>query len=133
MKKFIKVIVLAMAFVLVFATLASCGKSINSITKKAEKEGYKVEEYKESQLSMMNMGLVVAGIDGEITAAIEVEKETDDDYLTAKIYEFNKASAAKDFVEKYEELDGELGEDEVIECSGKVVIVGDKAAVEAIW
>ena len=133
MKKFIKVIVLAMAFVLVFATLASCGKSIDGITKKAEKEGFEVEEVSETMLSYMNLSLVAAGVDGEITAAIEVAKETDDDYISAEIYEFDKASAAKDFVEKYEDLAGELGEDEVIEHSGKVVIIGDKAAVEAIW
>ena len=131
MKKFIKVIVLAMAFVLVFATLASCGKSIDSITKKAEKEGYAVEEYKESQLSRMNMDLVVAGVDGEITAAIEIEKETDDDFFWADVYEFDKASAAKKFVELSEEEAAD--EDLVIERSGKVVIVGDKEIVEAIW
>ena len=133
MKKFIKVIVLAMAFVLVFATLASCGKSIDGITKKAEKEGFEVEEYKEQTLSYMNLSLIAMGIDGEITAAIDVAKETDDDYIGAEIYEFNKASAAKDFVDKYTEIAGELDDEEVIERSGKVVIVGDKAAVEAIW
>ena len=133
MKKFIKVIVLAMAFVLVFATLASCGKSIDSITKKAEKEGFEVEEVSETMLSYMNLSLVAAGVDGEITAAIEVAKETDDDYLYADVYEFDSESAAKGFVDIYEDLAGELDEDQVIKRSGKVVIVGDKATVEAIW
>ena len=133
MKKFIKVIVLAMAFVLVFATLASCGKSIDNVQKKAEKEGYKVEEIKEAQLSYMNLSLVALGIYGEVEAAMTAAKEADDDYLYATVYEFNKASAAKAFVDKYTELAGELDDEEVIERSGKCVIVGDKAAVEAIW
>lgn len=133
MKKFIRAIVLVMACVLVFATLASCGKSIDGITKKAEKEGYEVEESNEQALSMMNLALVAMGIDGEIEAAVEIAKETDDDFLFAEIYQFNKASAAKAFVEKYTTIEGELGEDEVIEQSGKCVIVGDKATVEAVW
>ena len=131
MKKFIKVIVLAMAFVLVFATLASCGKSIDSITKKAEKEGYKVEELDSSEFSMINAALLLAGEDGKIEAAIGVGKETDDDYLCATVIEFTNASTAKKYVELFEEK--EVGEEEIMERSGKVVIVGDKAAVEAIW
>ena len=130
MKKFIKVIVLAMAFVLVFATLASCGKSINSIQKKAEKEGYEVEEVDSSLFSMVNAALLLAGEDGEVEAAIEVEKETDDDYLYATVIEFTNASTAKKYVELFEK---EVDDEEIMERSGKVVIVGDKAAVEAIW
>ena len=86
MKKFIKVIVLAMAFVLVFATLASCGKSIDNVQKKAEKEGYKVEEIKEAQLSYMNLSLVALGIDGEVEAAMTAhglklcDSDTDNDW-----------------------------------------------------
>ena len=107
--------------------------TLEAIKEKAEDAGYEVEEANDSVLSMMNMSLEVAGVDGEITAAIEVAKETDDDYIFAEIYEFDKASAAKDFVDVYADLAGELDGDQVIECSGKIVIVGDKAAVEAIW
>ena len=134
MKKFIKVIVLAMAFVLVFATLASCGKSIDSITKKAEKEGYDVEEVKTSTpyISAFNAALLLKGEDGQIESVIEITNETDDDIFLAEVYEFDKASAAKTFVEIYENF-YELGDNEVIESSGKCVIVGDKEIVEAIW
>ena len=107
--------------------------TLEDIKEKAEDAGYEVEEAADNAISMMNMSLEVAGVDGEITAAIEVAKETDDDYLYAGIYEFDAESSAKDFVDKYEDLAGELDEDEVIERSGKVVIVGDKATVEAIW
>ena len=107
--------------------------TLESIKEKAEDAGYEVEEADDSLLSMMNMSLEYAEIDGKITAAIDVVKETDDDYLYADVYEFDSESAAKGFVDIYKDLAGELDEDQVIKRSGKVVIVGDKATVEAIW
>ena len=102
--------------------------TIEDIKEKAEKEGYTVTEAKEAEISSMNDAILIMGIDGEITAAIVIEKETD-----TEIYEFNKASAAKDFAEKYPTFAGKFGEYETIEQSGKCVIVGDKTTVEAIW
>ena len=107
--------------------------TIEDIKEKAEKEGYTVTEAKEAEISSMNDAILIMGIDGEFTAAIVIEKETDDDYPGAEIYEFNKASAAKDFAEKYPTFAGKFGEYETIEQSGKCVIVGDTAAVEDIW
>ena len=107
--------------------------TLEAIKGKAEDAGYEVEEADDSLLSMMNMSLEYAEIDGKITAAIDVVKETDDDYLYADVYEFDSESAAKGFVDIYKDLAGELDEDQVIKRSGKVVIVGDKATVEAIW
>ena len=130
MKKFIKVIILAMALIFVFATLASCGRSINSLTKKAEKEGYEVKEVNPARYSGYNTALVAKGAKGQIESAIEIKKEVDGEDLFATVYRFEKASAAKIFAEQNIR---KLKKDEVMERSGKSVIIGDKATVEAIW
>ena len=133
MKKTLRAIVLIMAGLLVLAALTSCGKTINSIEKKATDAGFECEEVSETMLASMNTALPIMGIDGEIKAAIEIGGEVDGESVWAEVYEFDSASAAKTFVEKFETLVGSIDEDEALERSGKVVISGDKAIVEKVW
>ena len=126
MIKFIKVRVLAMAFVLVFATLASCGKSIDKIEEKAKDAGYEVIVEK----------LDEADEDGLVAYMSITEKEaTSFIPATAVVYEFEDANTAK---EAYEELEKELGEEaellgQTVKRSGKIIIVGDEAIIKKVW
>ena len=125
MKKFIRVIVLVMACVLVFATLASCAKSVDGIKKKAEKAGYEVE--------VEEYDTPVAGL----TATVEIYDE--ESGKGAEVYFYEDADLAKAAVEAYEslkDLAGAMGEAaESVECkrSGKAVIIGDAEIIKKVW
>ena len=134
MKKFIKVIVLAMAFVLVFATLASCGKNIDKIEEKAKDAGYEVDVEK----------LDEADEDGVVACMSIVDNESNALFGTpyAEVYEFENADAAKEayedakeYVEKAAEDAEKLGLESnlVVKRSGKIVIMGDEDIVKKVW
>ena len=123
MKKFIKVIVLAMAFILVFATLASCGKSIDKIQKKAEDAGYKVNTQTVGSISV----LLIRDEDNG-TAAQVTEYE---DAKTAK----EAFDAAKELMDAAKDLAETAGVEykQDVKRSGKVIISGDADIIKKVW
>ena len=125
MKKFIRVIVLVMACVLVFATLASCGKSIDKIEKKAKDAGFEVEVEKFDE-----------PVDG-VVAVMEITDPNSTSLLgaSAEVIEFESADDAKKAAEDAEKMLGELGDamGYVVKRSGKVVITGSEDIVKKVW
>ena len=118
MKKFIKVIVLAMAFVLVFATLASCGKSIAGIEKKAEKAGYTVVATEKT--------IVIT--DKEDVTKTASAMEYDDAKLAKEAYD-----AAKEALELVKDAYEAAGVNYEVKRSGKIVIAGDAEVIKKVW
>ena len=129
MKKFIKVIVLAMAFVLVFATLASCGKSLDKIEKKAKDAGFEVEVEKVEEVDEDGVVAYMEISDPNSTGLIPAE---------AEVVEFEDADAAKEYYEEAKKalealealgLDGTYD----VKRSGKVVISGHVDIIKKVW
>ena len=133
MKKFIRVIVLVMACVLVFATLASCGKSIDNIEKKAKDAGFEVEVEKLEEADEDGVVAIIEIVDPNAKTLFGAE---------AIAYEFKDADSAKkayedakEELEKAEEAAAAIGMDtgSVVKRSGKIVIMGSEDIVKKVW
>ena len=133
MKRFIRLIVLVMACVLVLATLASCGKSLDSIKKKAEKAGYSVQAETLSEADEDGVVAVVRIADPNaksIYSGIATAYEFKDTDSAKKAYE-----GAQEELEKAKEAAAAMGMDTgaVVKRSGKIVILGAEEIVKKVW
>ncbi|MBE6668443.1 MAG: hypothetical protein E7607_09075 [Ruminococcaceae bacterium] len=133
MKKFIRAIVLVMACVLVFATLASCGKSIDGIEKKAKDAGFEVEVDKFDEADEDGLVAVMEIVDPNAKSLVGA---------FASVAEYADADNAK---KAYDEAKKELDElkkaaeesgvtiNYTVKKSGKIVIFGTDDVVKKVW
>ena len=150
MKKFVKIMAVALVAVMAIAVLASCGGGApNSDPKKAisalQKNGY------ETSLSFVAADGVIAkaacdaagatlGVkEGECIAMVvgmKLESEDDEDGEMIMIYYFSSAAIAKDVWESEafkairEEALEDAPEDAVVNISGAMIFIGTKQAVK---
>ena len=121
MKKTLRAIVLIMAGLLVLAALTSCGKSLDTIEKKATDAGYEVNKVElEEAVDGVVATMTITG-DGLLEAATVVEYES--------------ADAAKEAYDEAEASLEALGEITGYDAkrSGKVVIIGSSSIIEKVW
>ena len=127
MKKTMRAIALVMACLFVLAAFVSCGKSAESVKKKAEKNGYKCESATAEELKAIS----------EDEDAAVTEKLIITDEATGKsvaIFFFENKKDAKAVAAKYEESSqATRATGLVAERKGKAVAYGNADIIENIW
>ena len=133
MKRTLKVLVLIISGLLLLAALTSCGRSADIMKRKAEKLGLNCEIADGTKMAYVNNALGDREIEGEVGFYVEISGQLDGKYVACTIFEFDKASAAKDFEKKHTEIIGVLGSDQSIKRSGRVVIFGSSSVIDRVW
>ena len=130
MRKILRVIALTLVCLIALFALTSCGRMYEGVQKKAEKAGFTCYAFEYGEMAPLNRTMHSMDINGEAKAAcIMINDEGEYAYL----YEFDKISVARAFMENYTAITGIYDGDIEIRRDNKVVIAGDSAAIEKIW
>ena len=130
MRKFLRVIALVMLCLVALFALTSCGRMFEGVQRKAAKANFTSYLFNHNEMAAVNTAMYAMGISGEMkTACIMVNDNGESAYL----YEFDKISAARAFVENYSEITENFSEELEIRRDNKIVIAGDNSAIEKIW
>ena len=128
MKKTMRAIVLVMACLLMLTAFVSCGKSVESVKEKAEKEGYKCESATADEIKAIS-----EFYGASITEKLTVYDEANGVFATVFFFE-NKQDAKSVRVTIEDSLQALSAIGNVtVERKGKAVIFGNTDIVENIW
>ena len=130
MKKIFKIIALTLVCIIALSALTSCGRMYEGVQKKAQKAGFVCYSFEYSEMAPLNRSVHSLGINGEVkSACIMVNDKGEYAYL----YELDKISAAKAFIESFTLITGIYDGNIDIRRDNKVIIAGDVSAIDKIW
>ena len=128
MKKTIRAIVLVMACLLMLTAFVSCGRSAESVKKKAEKKGYKCESVTAEQLKEYS-----EKYDAVVTEALRIKDEATGNTVNVVFFE-NKKDAKSARVKAEDTLPSLRAIGNVtVERKGKLVVIGAPEMIDNIW
>lgn len=130
MRKIFRIIALTLVCLIALSALTSCGRMFEGVQRKATKAGFTSYLFNHREMAEVNTAMHAAGISGEMKTACLMVDDTGD---SAYLYEFDKISAARSFMEKYTEIIGIYDGDIELRRDNKIVIAGSSSAVDRCW